>query len=170
MIIERVICVGCRGVYSFVVFFVKWSGYYSDIWQTWLDSLACNYSIIGKSIAKRSNSLYRKRFVEFENRTCYSLRFSIVTISEQCRWRVSDSGVSEHLRICPITLRPSSSQVMPSILSHLNSTGRSAYFDNFKIVSSCSGTCEFIIHENHVNSKLKPSLNIQGTSIPLNLL
>ena len=46
--------------------------------------------------------------------------------------------VSEHLGISPVTGRPSSSPVMSSILSHLNSTGHSASFDDFKILSSCS--------------------------------
>ena len=75
--------------------------------------------------------------------------------------------VSEHLGISPITGRPSSSPVMSSILSHLNSTGHSASFDDFKILSSCSETYEsLMIHESLLISKLKPSLNVQGSSIP----
>ena len=35
-----------------------------------------------------------------------------------------------------------SSQVWSSILSYLNSTGHSANFDDFEILSSCSDTCE----------------------------
>ena len=56
--------------------------------------------------------------------------------------------ISEHLGISPITGKPSSSPVIiqPSF-SHLNSTGHSANFDDFEILSSCSDTCEFMIHE-----------------------
>ena len=78
--------------------------------------------------------------------------------------------ISEHLGISPITGKPSSSPVMSSIFSHLNSTGHSANFDDFEILSSCSDTCELMIHESLLISKLKPSLNVQGSSIPLNLL
>ena len=78
--------------------------------------------------------------------------------------------ISEHLGISPITGKPSSSPVMSSIFSHLNSAGHSANFDDFEILSSCSDTCELMIHESLLISKLKPSLNVQGSSIPLNLL
>ena len=78
--------------------------------------------------------------------------------------------VSEHLGISPVTGRPSSSPVMSGILSHLNSTGHSASFDDFKILSSWADTGELMIHESLLISKLKPSLNVRGSSIPLNLL
>ena len=78
--------------------------------------------------------------------------------------------VSEHLGLTPITGQPSSSPVMSSIFSHINTTGHSANFDDFKILSSCSDTCELLIHESLFISKLKPTLNVQGSSIPLNLL
>ena len=55
--------------------------------------------------------------------------------------------VSEHLGIFPITGRPSSSPVMSSILSHLNSAGHSANFHDFKTLSTCSETYELMIHE-----------------------
>ena len=71
---------------------------------------------------------------------------------------------------CSDILVSSSSPVMSSIFSHLNSTGHSANFDDFEILSSCSDTCELMIHESLLISKLKPSLNVQGSSIPLNLL
>ena len=76
---------------------------------------------------------------------------------------------SEHLGITPITGKPSSSPVMSDIFSHINTTGHSANFDDVKIFSSCSDSCELMIHESLLISKLKPSLNIQGSSIPLNL-
>ena len=78
--------------------------------------------------------------------------------------------VSEHLGLTPITGQPSSSPVMSSIFSHINTTGHSANFDDFKILSFCSDTCELLIHESLFISKLKPTLNVQGSSIPLNLL
>ena len=78
--------------------------------------------------------------------------------------------ISEHLGIFPITGKPSSCSVMPSIFFHLNTTGDSSNFDGFAILSSCSNTSELLIHESPLISKLKPSLNVQGSSIPLNLL
>ena len=45
-----------------------------------------------------------------------------------------------------------------------------ANFDDFEILSSCSDDCELMIHESLLISKLKPTLNVQGSSIPLNLL
>ena len=59
--------------------------------------------------------------------------------------------------------------IQSSILSHLNSTGHSASFDDFKILSFCTDTGELMIHQSLLISKLKPSLNVQGSSIPLNL-
>ena len=78
--------------------------------------------------------------------------------------------VSEHLGISPITGKPSSSPVMSSIFSHLKTTGHIANFDDFEILSSCSDDRELMIHESRLISKLKPTLNVQGSSIPLNLL
>ena len=70
--------------------------------------------------------------------------------------------VSEHLGISPIIGKPSSDPVMPSIFTHLNSTSRSANFNDFEILSSCSDTCELMIHESLLISKLKPSLKRAG--------
>ena len=69
-----------------------------------------------------------------------------------------------------ITGQPSSGRVMSSMFSHINTTGHSANFDDFKILSSSSDTCELLIHESLFISKLKPTLNVQGSSNPLNLL
>jgi hypothetical protein len=66
--------------------------------------------------------------------------------------------VSEHLGLTPITGQPSSSPVMFSIFSHLNTTGHSANFDDFKILSSCSDTCELLIHESLLISKINRCL------------
>ena len=78
--------------------------------------------------------------------------------------------VSEHLGIYRITGKPSSNPPMSSIFSHLETTGHSASFDDFQILSSCSDDRKIIIHESLLISKRKPTLNVQGNSIPLNLL
>ena len=78
--------------------------------------------------------------------------------------------VSEHLGISPKTGKRLSSPVPSSISSHLNTTAHFADFDDFKILSSSSNTNELMIHESLLISKLKPSLNVQGSSIPLKLL
>ena len=78
--------------------------------------------------------------------------------------------VSEHLGISPITGKPSSSSpVMSSIFCHLKTTGHTANFDDFEILSSRSDDRELMIHESLLISKLKPTLNVQGSPIPLNL-
>ena len=78
--------------------------------------------------------------------------------------------VSEHLGISPITRKPSSSPFMSSIFPHLKTTGHTDNFDDFEILSSCSDDRELMIHESLLISKLKPTLNVQGSSIPLNFL
>ena len=78
--------------------------------------------------------------------------------------------VSEHLGISPIMGKPSSSPPMSSIFSHLKTTGHTANFEDFEILSSCLDDCKLMIHESLLISKLKPTLNVQGSSIPLNLL
>ena len=75
--------------------------------------------------------------------------------------------VAEHLGISPITEKPSSSPPMSSIFSHLKTTGHTANFHDFQILSSCSDDCELMIHESLMISKLKPTLNVQGSSIHL---
>ena len=60
--------------------------------------------------------------------------------------------------------------IFSTFLNMSSNTGHSANFDDFKILSSCSDTCELMIHESLLISKLKPSLNVQGSPIPLNLL
>ena len=79
------------------------------------------------------------------------------------------SRVSEHLGISPMTGKPSSSTPMFSIFSHLKTAGHTAGFDDFEILSSCSDDCELIIHQSLLVPKLKPTLNVQENSIPLNL-
>ena len=58
---------------------------------------------------------------------------------------------------------------MSSILSHINASGHPANFDDFQILSSCSDSYELMIHESLLINKYKPNLNVQGSSIPLNL-
>ena len=78
--------------------------------------------------------------------------------------------VSEHLGISPITGKPSSNPPMSSIFLPLKTAGHTASFEDFQILSSCLDDCEIMIHKSLLNSKLKPTLNVQGNSIPLNLL
>ena len=78
--------------------------------------------------------------------------------------------VSENLEISSFTGKPSSSPAMFSIFSHLKTTGHTANFDDFEILFFCSDDHELMIHESLLISKLKPTLNVQGSSIPLNLL
>jgi hypothetical protein len=59
---------------------------------------------------------------------------------------------------------------MSSILSHLDSTGHSASLNDFKIISCRSSPDELLIRESLLINKLKPSLNLQGISVPLLLL
>ncbi len=66
--------------------------------------------------------------------------------------------VSEHLGLTPITGQPSSSPVMSSIFSHLNTTGHSANSDDFKILSSWSDNCELMIHESFLILSSNPLL------------
>ena len=77
--------------------------------------------------------------------------------------------VSEHLGITPITGKLCKNPPQSSIFSHLISTGHTASIDDFKILSSCSDDQELLIHESLLISKMKPSLNVQGSSIPLHL-
>jgi hypothetical protein len=78
--------------------------------------------------------------------------------------------VSEHLGISALTGNKSSNPKLTSILQHLNNTGHTASLDDFKILSSCPSSDELMIHESLLISKLKPTLNVQGSSVPLLLL
>jgi hypothetical protein len=78
--------------------------------------------------------------------------------------------VSEHLGISALTGMTSSSPQLTNIFSHLSHSGHTASLDDFKILSSCSSPDELLIRENLLISKLKPTLNQQGSSIPLSIL
>ena len=65
--------------------------------------------------------------------------------------------VSEHVGISPLTGKPSSNPPMSSIFSHLKTTGHTASFDDFQILSSCWDDCELMIHESLLILKLKPT-------------
>ena len=69
-----------------------------------------------------------------------------------------------------LTGSKSSNPTKSSILSHLDSTGHSASLNDFKIISCCSSPDELLIRESLLINKLKPSLNLQGSSVPLLLL
>ena len=77
--------------------------------------------------------------------------------------------MSEHLGISPITGKHSTNPAMSSILCHINASGHPANFDDFQILSSSSDSHELMIHESLLINKYKPNLNVQGSSIPLNL-
>jgi hypothetical protein len=80
------------------------------------------------------------------------------------------TGVSEHLGIFALTGNKSSNPKFASILQHLNNTGHTTSLDDFKILSSCPSSDELMIHESLLISKLKPTLNVQGSLVPLLLL
>lgn len=69
--------------------------------------------------------------------------------------------ISEHLRFSPLTGKQCKRPSPSSISTHLDSTKRTAYFDDFKIFSSCSDSYDSLIHESLLISKLKPLLNVQ---------
>ena len=75
--------------------------------------------------------------------------------------------VCDHLGISPITGKPSSRPVMSSIFSHLKTTGHTANFDDFEILSSCSDDRELMIHESLLISKLKPTLTSRAAQFHL---
>ena len=115
----------------------------------------------------------------FKDKILKALR-SCVVYSFKCRCcsasylgqtvRHLHTRVSEHLGFSALTGRKSCSPVMSSIFSHLNSTGHTASLDDFQILSSCSSPDELLVRESLLISKYKPSLNIQGSSVPLLLL
>ena len=84
--------------------------------------------------------------------------------------RYLHTRVPEHLGISALTGNKSSNPKLTSILQHLNNTGHTASLDDFKILSSCPSSNELMIHERLLISKLKPTLNVQGSSVPLLLL
>jgi hypothetical protein len=77
--------------------------------------------------------------------------------------------VTEHLGITPMTGKQCKNPPQSSSFSHLISTGHTASIDDFKILSSCSDDQECLINESLLISKMKPSLDVQGSSIPLHL-
>ena len=77
--------------------------------------------------------------------------------------------ISEHLGISPITGKHSTNPAISSILSHTNASGHPDNFDDFQILSSPSDSYELMIHEGLLINKYRPNLNVQGSSIPLNL-
>ena len=121
-------------------------------------------------------SLHASSFFPFKDKVPKFLRSGVVYLFK-CRCCFASyvgqttrhlyTRVSEHLGISPITGKPSTSPPMSTIFSHLKF--HTANFDDFEILSSCSGDCELMIHESLLISKLKPTLSVQGNSIPLNL-
>ena len=122
---------------------------------------------------------FRPKKFTFKDKIPNALR-SCVVYSFTCRCcsatylgqtvRHLHTRVSEHLGVSPLTGSKSSNPTMSSILSHLDSTGHSASRNYFMIISCCSTPDELLIRESLLINKLKPSLNLQGSSVPLLLL
>ena len=117
-------------------------------------------------------------FFPFKDKVPKYLRSSVVYLFK-CRCcsasyvgqttRHLHTRISEHLGISPITGKHTSNPTKSSVLSHSCASGHKVDFDDFKILSSCSDSYELMIHESLLINKYKPTLNIQGSSIPLNL-
>ena len=81
--------------------------------------------------------------------------------------RSDSSGGAENKS--SLEMRENNAAIMSSVLSHSCASGHKVDFDDFKILSSCSDSYELMIHESLLINKYKPTLNVQGSSIPLNL-
>jgi hypothetical protein len=124
-------------------------------------------------------TLRLSNFFMFKDKIPDALR-SCVVYSFKCRCcsasyvgqtvRHLHTRVSEHLGISALTGKTSSSPQLTSIFSHLSHSGHTASLVDFKILSSCSSPDELLVRESLLISKLKPTLNQQGSSIPLSLL
>jgi uncharacterized protein YcfL len=124
-------------------------------------------------------TLRLSNFFMFKDKIPDALR-SCVVYSFKCRCcSASDVGQTvRHLHtvyeslntsvgISALTGKTSSSPQLTSIFSHLSHSGHTASLDDFKILSSCSSPDELLVRESLLISKLKPTLNQQGSSIPL---
>ena len=76
--------------------------------------------------------------------------------------------ITEQLGISPITGKHTSNPAKSSVLSHSCASAHKVDFDDFKILSCCSDSYELMIHESLLINKYKPTLDVQGSSIPLN--
>ena len=117
-------------------------------------------------------------FFPFKDKVPKYLRSSVVYLFKCRRCSASYVGqttrhlhtrISEYLGISPITGKHTSNPTESSVLSHSCASGHKVDFDDFKILSSCSDSYELMIHESLLINKYKPTLNVQGSSIPLNL-
>ena len=111
-------------------------------------------------------------FFSFKDKVPKYLRSSVVYLFK-CRMWVKPRAIYTlgylNIWISPITGKHSTSPAMSSILSHINTSGHPASFDDFQILSSSSDSYELMIHESLLVNKYKLNLNVQGSSIPLNL-
>ena len=115
-------------------------------------------------------------FFPFKDKVPKYLRSSVVYLFK-CRCcsasyvgqttRHLHTRISEHLGISPITGKHTSNPTKSSVLSHSCASGHKVDFDYFKILSSCSDSYELMIHDSLLINKYKPTLNVQGSSIPL---
>ena len=117
----------------------------------------------------------------FKDKIPNSLR-SCVVYSFMCRCcsvtylgqtvRHLHTRVSEHLGVFPLTGSKSSNPIM-SIVSFpilIALATPPLLMIDFKIISCCSSPDELLIRESLLINKLKPSLNLQGSSVPTLLL
>ena len=76
---------------------------------------------------------------------------------------------SEHAGRSPLTNKPLKGQQSTTVRDHMLVCNTIVSFDNFKIIGADSNNAHLCIKESLFIKKEKPSLNIQGESIPLTL-
>ena len=101
------------------------------------------------------NGIHSLQILSLQDKVPKYLRSSVVYLFK-CRccshrmWvkptRHLHTRISEHLGISPITGKHSANSAISSILSHTNTSGHPANFDDFEILSS-SDSYELMIHE-----------------------
>ena len=123
--------------------------------------MACDRLLVTTSLLQVVN-----RPVASCQQSCCKLIISASYVGQTTRHL--HTRISEHLGISPITGIQSTNPAVSSILSHTNASGHPANFDDFQILSS-SDSYELMIHESLLINKYRPNLNVQGSSIPLNL-
>ena len=116
-------------------------------------------------------------FFPFKDKVPKYLRSSVVYLFK-CRCcsasyvgqttRHLHTRISKNLGISPITGKHSTNPAISCILFHTNASGHPDNFDDFQILFS-SDSYELMIHESLLINKYRPNLNVQGSSIPLNL-
>ena len=114
-------------------------------------------------------------FFRFKDRIPLSLRSRIV-YKYKCQCcnalyvgetvRHLHKRISERMGILGCTGKPLSKPLFSNIRDH---HGHAISPDGFSILSSCSSSFELLLRESLLISKLKPSLNVNLSSVPLTL-